>query len=498
MRLVQTLLLSTVLAAALALQVRQSVVFRKINDVTITRSQWRISFVVDLQIYTDVTRAFLEALTEVQIQISTAIREVGRQFPGNHGKYQVHLVSMIEELNLLNYSRLALEETFLDYRGLKRPKRSIIPWVGSVLSTMFGTASEGDLDDIRDNLQQLQDNQDKMTHVIEKGLTLLNISRTEISENRNRINQISGLLRRVTDEINTIGTRIHQAETFLHIYASLQGTMARVRGFLREIDVIFWNFKMQIDFLVQGRLNPTVIPSSKLRNILLTIEKKLPNSMYLPANPNKALLDYYKFLTCTSTVVNDKIVIIIRVPLLDVNGRFEIYKVVNLPMPFIKPTIEPPTTPAKTEGTSLSAIYTLEANAIAISTDRTKYALVDDDTIHECSRPRLGFCALRHATYPVNTAQTCMSALFMNNKIKAQKYCGRTVIPSSIFPKAYYIAGGVWMVVLTQPLTFTVLCHSNGREIDSLRTLTPPVGIISLNQSCTATSESLNLPHITR
>lgn len=54
--------------------------------------------------------------------------------------------------------------------------------------------SEGDLQGIRNSINNLANNQQKITHVVKESLTLFNSTRIAVQENRQQINEIVGAL----------------------------------------------------------------------------------------------------------------------------------------------------------------------------------------------------------------------------------------------------------------------------------------------------------------
>jgi uncharacterized protein YpuA (DUF1002 family) len=69
-----------------------------------------------------------------------------------------------------------------------RRKRSLLPFVGSALSFLFGTVSEGDLNVIRNQVNTLSRNQQRISHVVQKSLTIVKQNSGLIAENRQSIN----------------------------------------------------------------------------------------------------------------------------------------------------------------------------------------------------------------------------------------------------------------------------------------------------------------------
>lgn len=111
-----------------------------------------------------------------------------------------------------------------------------------------------------------------------------------------------------------------------------------------------------------------------LKSLLLSIKTKLPRTLRLPGNPDEDLWSFYKFLTCTSTTEDNKLLIILSIPLLDAQDTYSIYKVHNLPALMTNQSNS-----IIDNGWSMVAQYDLEANSIAVNTDRTQYMLLSSN-----------------------------------------------------------------------------------------------------------------------
>ena len=56
------------------------------------------------------------------------------------------------------------------------------------MSDVFDVAANAEISSIQRNVYKLSANQDTLMHVVEESLSILNVSRMEIKENRQRIN----------------------------------------------------------------------------------------------------------------------------------------------------------------------------------------------------------------------------------------------------------------------------------------------------------------------
>ena len=161
--------------------------FRKVNDITITRSKWTVSFVIDLQTYDHFIQKANTDITEVEKVAQTLVQHYQR--PKEEG-FLNNFVSLTKEINTLQETQNMMFNTFSDYRTLQqRQKRSLLPIFRKISSFLFGTFTDNDLDEIKGNLKKLTNNQFRFQYVLEKSFTLLNMTNVQVRENRQAINQ---------------------------------------------------------------------------------------------------------------------------------------------------------------------------------------------------------------------------------------------------------------------------------------------------------------------
>ena len=119
-----------------------------------------------------------------------------------------------------------------------RKRRSLLLFVGDALSWLFGTVSESDLKQIRNQISSLALNQHRIIHVVEQGLTIVNESRVLIRENRQSIIEIIESIREMDVKINQVthelARRIKENRIFLKVYA-------RINLLIDEINVLIHN-----------------------------------------------------------------------------------------------------------------------------------------------------------------------------------------------------------------------------------------------------------------
>lgn len=237
-------------------------------------------------------------------------------------------------------------KTFRDFKPLnQRSKRALLPIFGKALSFLFGTVSEDDLNAIKSSINNLAVNQEKEIDVVEESLTILDTTRVEVAENRQAINDIIGALsvlntttQNATDRLYKEIMRLdHFVQTYLRIDASLE----EIRQMTHIRRTHIQNLWMQLNMLSLGYLSPGLISPRELK-LKLGIERKtkLPGTLRLPADPNKDILSFYKLLTCSTTIDDNKIFAVVSVPSLDSSGELKIFKAHVLPSAMFKTTLD--------------------------------------------------------------------------------------------------------------------------------------------------------------
>ena len=73
-------------------------------------------------------------------------------------------------------------------------KKLLIPIIGKGLSYLFGTATESDLNTIHSSVHRKAKSQEELAHVLDENISVINITRIEMSENRHLNKIIGGLV----------------------------------------------------------------------------------------------------------------------------------------------------------------------------------------------------------------------------------------------------------------------------------------------------------------
>ena len=481
------ILASLLVGQVFGLFTSENVIFQKTNEVFINDAHWSVTFVHDL-------RPFRRLMSKINSDLGHTdeiIRVITNFYQrSNLTGYVETFESLHVEIDMLTDTYTSIYDSFGEYKDLslsnQRYKRSLIPIIGQLMSTLFGTVSESDLENIDRNIKALADNQEQIIHDLDVSLSVLNLTRMQVVENRRSIMDLIIVIQKLDDKIREIGRTFEQKlmrlEQFVHTYLQFQMIIDEIR--LSTQDAIFYleSLKSELNMLSMHHLSTSTISPKDLKKLLIEVESKLLNNFELPRNPRKDIWYFYKTLTCVTYLQNNEIRIVLKIPLISTKEEYEVYQIHNLPIPFLS-----------SNQIDVLVKYAIETEMIMISKDKTKFSLLSESTFQICNSYHFQFCDPETAFYQTNMNKFCIIALFMQNARDIKTLCKQVIVLNEKLPATKYLSHGVWIVITNKPLTFTVNCQSHEPRQGNIK-ITPPFGIIQLNITCKASNDYLRLP----
>ena len=492
-------LLLTITASTL--HVQEHIIFNKIQEISTSNAIWKLTLVSDLQPYDDI---FEQTLLYIRKINKVTVHTIAAHNKGQPSEFSVHFSVVQNELKFINKTRNEIFKKFIQYQTLGRVKkyntmrktRAIIPIIGQIYGTLFGLSTEKDLSDIRRAINELSDNQQNIKHVIEDSLTLINKSYDEIRTNRERINLINKGISDIYTRMNRMANRTlrnyMRLNQFIYYYFQIEALVSNARQLTIELVQYYEDLKGQIDILSLGKITPGVITPDDFKHILLRINENLPKHLLLTMDPMTNLWSFYQIISSRTAIIDNKLVIILEIPLINRLEKLDIYRVTNLPLPISGVKNKK----LRESNRNWVANYDLETNIFAIDKARTKYALLSENDILGCHMSKEGFCKFIHPFYPTNVNKYCVIALFLSEEKLIKERCNVKVKMKSILPMADLIRTGLWVITLRKKLTFTITCEGNKTSDYSIKIVQPPLDYINLQVGCVAYSSEIVLPSV--
>ena len=325
-----------------ALQIHENVIFHKQAEVSLSQTDWKLTLVVDLNVYQNLFHKTLSYISRVE---EATWDTAQKHLSDSQAEYAKHFMHLRNEVQLINNITDKIKAKFDSYNSLntvndshnRRFRRGLFNFMGSIYGYFFGLTTEKDLNDIREGVNQISANQQKFKHVLHQSLTILNKSHDEIIQNRERINTLnrglSNLYLKINKYTRNVKEQYLRLRNFLHFYLDLNSMVNIAQELVMEMIRQFEDLERQVDMLSTGSLTPGIISSNELRQALLEISNQLPNGLNLPIDPLTHLWEFYKAIACATTIIDDKLLIILHIPLVNQADQLEIYEVFNLPLP---------------------------------------------------------------------------------------------------------------------------------------------------------------------
>ena len=459
----------------------KNTIFKKTSEVIIARSKWLITMVVDLAPY----RILLDRLKSEIIALKRARNQVADNYVHQEG--YIKLLYSLEQESRVMESQWKEMNLYLRGIGLlqSRPRRAVIPIVGKALSVLFGTVSEEDVRVIRRKLSDVERNQKPIAQVARESLSTLNITRVELSKNRVSINWLTRNLHDLQEEVSNITesvkAELQVLDNFIQQYFQLLSITARVRQTGQSLMTLLEHVRAQLDSLSLGHLSPSIMTPNYLREILTKIQTELPPHLRLPVDPTEELWRYYSALGCVTLMEGDKLLILMSVPLLDRDSTFEIYQVINLPIPY----------PRADQEVGAVARYRLETEYIALNLARNKFMMLPEGEANKCKTDALRTCTSTSPIYVTGNYNLCVLELFKGDKGGIRRYCRVEILADVILPQAISICDGVWAVATQREIDLSMVCE--GKTTQTIKVI-PPLTMVELPLGCSAFGISMSLP----
>lgn len=472
------------------LHISENVIFQKTNEIYTNDAHWYVTFVHDL-------KPFQGLVNKIKDEIESTSK-ILHAIAYNYDKRE--LIEYVEtfkslqiEVDLLTDTYQSIYKTFEDYKTLHkdtgRVKHSILPFVGQLMSTLFGTMSESDLEDINRNINILAKNQEQIVHDLDMSLSILNMTRIQVSENRRSIMDLIICIQKLDEKILKLQGDLERKFTrlgqFIHTYLQFQMIFDEIKMTIQNAIFYIGNLKTELNMLALNHLSTSTISPGDLKALLVEIQSKLAMNYELPKNPDIDIWYFYKTLSCMTYMENDQIRIVLKIPLINTKEKYDIFKVHNIPVPFYNTS--------KLDAVKHCLVkYELEAKLLMVSRNREEYALLSENDYYMCNRHKLPFCNPKAIIYPTNMNKLCVVALFMKVQSDVKRLCKQTVVLNQKLPLARYLSSGIWLIVTHENLKFTVSCQSGDMESKEVH-VEAPFGILHLNNTCRASNRYLRL-----
>ena len=205
------------------------------------------------------------------------------------------------------------ESSYLIGHIHNRNKRSLLP-LGGLLSFLFGTANQDDIDSIKQDVRTLYANQVDQSEALNELVTITNVSRGLINDDRNIINALVGTIMNLNDTIGSISDQLmplFTARRFQLLHTEFLIHHNRIKDLIKQMKTDLDLIRSYLETHITDKLTSTIIDPVHLRQELIKIQKQLPPLIHLPEDPTENIWHYYRYLTVTKVSHDDNLILLL-------------------------------------------------------------------------------------------------------------------------------------------------------------------------------------------
>ena len=157
----------------------------------------------------------------------------------------------------------------------KRVKRGLLNIVGDISKTLFGTATDHDVSELRHIVAQTVDNDEVITHTIDKMVTVINQTRKYVKENRFDIQDLQKHQIALEKQLTNYGQHLSDLDIRVNKLAmarSIDGTITELELVAEEYKHQWVVFTQQKHELERGWLTENTLAIPELESILQRVQ----------------------------------------------------------------------------------------------------------------------------------------------------------------------------------------------------------------------------------
>ena len=254
-----------------------------------------------------------------------------------------------------------------------------------IINFLLGTPDQKDIDLLKQQVKELYEKQVHQEEILNDIISVANISRGLINQNIMKINDIM---------ISPLFT----ARRFLFLHLEFLIHHSRVQELTKQLQNDITLTRQYLDVHSTGSWHLSWVDPHHLRKELMKINNQLPTSLSLPQDPTTNIWHYYKFRTVTPIIQDDKLIMMIRIPLSDLDSNMILFKIYNLPI--------------YNHDTGKSLKYRLEGNNLAVTKGQKYFAILSESNFIRCTMAAGHFCNIDNALYHVDSSTCCLPAMY--------------------------------------------------------------------------------------
>ena len=369
-----------------------------------------------------------------------------------------------------NDSEMIIRNLRLFFMHPKRSKRSWFPFIGKMLSSMAGLATEDDTNSIKESVRQLYTHDKEILHILEGHLTVINTTRLDLVKNTARITELTNSVERIILQLSDVNANVRTLNSALHslqVSTYLNSLFIIVNNYLDMYIETIHKFVGQIEVAMAGVMPYDLIDLNEVYNVLTNIHSRLPDGLSLPYDIDVSLLKYFSQFKVTLFLHRDYTAITLRIPIVS-PMIFTFYSVYSVWVPDMASTY------------SFRVHKDLDNAFYAFSRDRHLYFHFDPTFLNSCLHhsDHTILCQIDKPLQVFMSTPDCFSSVFFHVK-NFSDYCQADIMHYDT-PIATQLTSFEWIISTKEVLVGHLFCPEKTETVQ----LNPPLQLITLTYQC--------------
>lgn len=359
--------------------------------------------------------------------------------------------------------------------GSKRFKRAWIGAVGTLSKTIFGTLDEDDAIKYDNAIQNVQDNEKRLSSLIKESILVTTTTLSKFNETLHKIKINEASLDEAVNNLSLKLKNISKISIELNYKSNIDSILTSLEASLLTLSFQMEDITNAILFSSRNTLHPAILPPKQLYKELVDNYRYLPTNVKLPISlelRNIHLLLNVSSITCYS--LNDKIIFVLRLPLVSPR-EYELFHNIALP------------TPHDDVNPSTFSLIRPSNKFIAMTKDKTEYCNLDSLTDCQAINANDYICNIM-SVFSTSAHPNCESEL-MSKTISVLPVQCQTDFLSGTLDLWKPISDNKWIYIQSQNNKVYLDCiNQKIVELDIVGT-----GILEVPQNCMAFCKTTKL-----
>lgn len=315
-----------------------------------------------------------------------------------------------------------------------RSTRSILPFIGDLSKTLFGTASERDVQLLAKHIQALEDRDKTKADEVEK---LENHFSSYMSTFNHRLDNLDGIIQDNHQALTTLAKEFREHNHDFEVYFKAAYQLSEEIVLASSMHDQIENLLIGLHALLKGQLTPRILPVETIMHVYNNI-----NSMVQIHHPR------FKLATLNSQEIYSDLEFLVNYKnrSLYVSLKFPLLSTLDIPMSIYETSVLP--LPVNNSAHLMTQLTNIP-KYFGISKDMRYYITLDEfDSHHTHNR-------VTHVPRKSITDHSCILALYLKDKKLVHELCSFSVVKNSKTPYIDQLYPGLYVVSNVQDISLS-------------------------------------------